>query len=337
MSAKNFTSVEERKRRLEGVQHALLVFGDGKEHSARELFERPENATNASVSGYTKADLAWQTKALSTLHDLGLIVRTGAHGPTRKYKLAEGADIDPYLSDEGAASLIWATGIDMFRTAPEESEPVQTEAPFSSEPPEGASDASEEESVPSMDPSQALLSKLLLVLEGFDERLRKLDERITNVSGSAPTLTSLATRDDLGEAAVQILQFLEPRLAKLERQVASSVEAQLSLPAVDLRTITPALDAIGKRALDMDDRLRELQTDMRKQVNRTQDVATKQVVDKKRFDDFCRRIDEVLDACDRVIGYNVRLITSLRVMVDGPVAETNDAVLSPLLKKERSG
>lgn len=335
MTAKNFTTPEERKRRLEGVQHALLVLGDGQEHSARELFERPENATRPE-SGYTKADLAWQTKALSTLHDLGLIVRTGAHGPTRRYKVAEGADLDPYLSDEGAASLIWETGIHMLR-APSVSELPPPE-PSTDDMSAGEDGEDADAPVPSTDPAEVIFSKLLLVLEGFDERLKKIDARVS----AEPPSVAPATRDDLGDAAVQILQFLEPRLARLEKQVASAVDAQLSLPAVDMRTITPALEAIGKRVLDIDGAVRELLTEMKKQVNRTQDIATKQLVDKKRFEDFAKNAENLSEACDGLGRYTSKLV---RVLTDGIEAaqeaevesrSRQGAILSPLIDYARS-
>lgn len=334
-------SLEERRRRLEGVQHALLVLGDGKEHAARELFERPENATNPE-SGYSKADLAWQTRALTQLHDLGLIDRTGAHGPTRKYRLREGASLDPYLDEEKAAFLLWDSGMQVLREQrPSVTPPpvlpggMKTAIDVEDHDDEAHEDerAVEDEPLP-IDPTEDLFGRFLAVLERMDQRLTAIEAVQASASSlTAPAVSSdaLATKNDLGDAAVQILQLLDPRLAKIEKEITVAAEAQLHLPAVDMRSLTPALDAMSKRLMNLDSAMHALQTDMTKQVNRTQDMVTKQLVDKKRYDDLCGRIDQLGNASVTLINYTARLLSSLRVLIQGDAGRFNDAVLTGLI------
>lgn len=331
----NYTPFEERKRRVEAVQYALVMLEDGQEHSSRELFARPEGATSKTHPNYAKADLAWQSRALTTLFDLGLIVRTGAHGPTRKYKLAQDANLDAYLSEEGAATLIWGTGAQMLEETParalSETNDADDASGTSLAPPPDESAPEIVEPVPvSIDPSQALLGKLLGVLEGFAERLTVIEQKIdvprADFVKEHPETVGLAVRLLLTET---LNETVGPRL--------TAIEAHLARPtASDPSALAPALDAMGKQLVDLGDAMKTLQTDMTKQVNRTQDVATKQVVDKKRFDDLCWRIDDLSGACGIVVRETSKLIVSLREYSETP-PPPNLAPLVEYASKKRSG
>lgn len=329
----NFTPFEERKRRVQLVHHALLVLCDEQDHSSKELFDRPDNATSKSENNtYARANLAWQQKVLHTLFNLGLIVKTGAHGPTRRYKLAQGASLDPYFSDEGAAALIWESGTTMLDERASVPPPAASEATLADDataPPEPESEPAVEPAPMSVDPSQALLGKLLNVLEGMADRLTKIEERIASPPPDYvrdnPETVGLAARLLFTET---LNETIGPRL--------SVIEEHLAKPS-NVSALAPPLEAIGKQLLDVDTAMKTLQSDMTKQVNRTQDVATKQVVDKKRYEDFCDRINDLCAGCEIVLRETSKLVVSIRDLGNKPPPPNLEALIDYATDKKAGG
>jgi hypothetical protein len=222
------TSIDERRRRLEGVQHALLVLSDGQAHTGRELFDREQTGERGE---------SWQYKALSRMHDIGLVSKVGAPGLTRRYRLAPGASIDGYLLGDASAIFIWDTGDEVLHEQPKKlvNLPEDLFDPVPDDETEGpATEAAVEQEQGDEDAMTKLLSKLFTVLESFDGRLKTIDEQLK----------------DIGARVEQVETRLKTPLEVDSDELVESMKA----PLIDAaRVISEHLEMIHKvRVIDHD-------------------------------------------------------------------------------------